>query len=85
MASLCSSTDVASIVWQNVESAQLINTVPTNSTTPAQTGLEAELENIEARNETYAMTRGFLKLLDVLTNASIPHGLGAGTRYEDWI
>ena len=39
-----------------------------------------ELNEIEARNETYPETRGFLKLLSSLTDNPIPPSLGTGYR-----
>ena len=43
-------------------------------------GLQTELEEVESRAEEYPLTRAFLKLLDVMTNVSIPTNLGTGHR-----
>jgi nuclear pore complex protein Nup205 len=43
-------------------------------------GILTELDEIEARNEEFPLTRAFLTLIDVLTNGPIPAGLGAGCR-----
>ena len=39
-----------------------------------------ELNELEARSETYAETRAFLKLLNNLTEIPLPAALGAGYR-----
>lgn len=43
-------------------------------------GLQTELEDVESRAEEYPLTLAFLKLLDALTNVSIPSNLGTGHR-----
>ena len=43
-------------------------------------GILTELDEVEARNEEFPLTRAFLTLLDVLTEGPIPAGLGAGCR-----
>ena len=42
--------------------------------------VQVELEEVESRSEEYPMTRGFLQLLNTLTDIPIPPGLGAGLR-----
>ena len=37
----------------------------------------AELEEVEARQEEFPLTRAFLQLLDTLTKVEIPGALGA--------
>lgn len=76
------SPDVALAAWQNVESAQLINTVPQPLGTAPRQGMGTELEDVETRLEEYPMTRAFLHLVDVLTDSTVPNSLGAGTRSE---
>ncbi len=39
-----------------------------------------ELEEVEARNEDFSMTLGFLELMNVMTETPIPAALGAGYR-----
>ena len=39
-----------------------------------------ELEEVEARNEDFSMTLGFLELMKVMTETPIPAALGAGYR-----
>ncbi len=80
LASLARSPEVAHVVWQNVESAQLITTGSLPSSSAPARGLGVELENVETRNEEYPMSRAFLHLLDVLTDSSIPGTLGGGSR-----
>ena len=46
----------------------------------SQPGLHTELEDVESRAEEYPLTRAFLKLLDVMTDTSIPTNLGTGHR-----
>ena len=43
-------------------------------------GLQTELEDVESRSEEYPLTRAFLKLLDTMTNVTIPANLGSGHR-----
>ena len=43
-------------------------------------GLFSEIEDIEARNEEYPLTRAFLRLIDGLTDHGLPDNLGQGTR-----
>ena len=45
-----------------------------------KSGIAVELAEIEARNETYLETLGFLELIDSLTDVVIPQTLGAGLR-----
>jgi len=74
LAALARDADVAQAVWQSLESARLVDVT-------RQSGLAAELENVEARNEEYPLTRAFLSLLDSLTDAdALPVNLGAGFR-----
>lgn len=41
---------------------------------------QTELEEVEARNEEFPLTRAMLKLLDTLTDVPVPKLLGVGTR-----
>lgn len=41
---------------------------------------QVELEEIEARDEEFPITRGFLELMNAITDNSIPAGLGSGYR-----
>lgn len=71
--------------WNNLDKLyfdeQLLHTVPTTGyTRPGPTGIQVELDEIEARNEEYPMTLAFLRLMDVLTDVAVPAGLGAGHR-----
>lgn len=66
-------------IWNSLESAQLINTVPsTRNFLPC--GVQTELEEVEARNEEFPLTRALLQLLDTLSTSGIPRTLGAGPR-----
>ena len=79
LAALGMSSEVAYNLWQNIEAAQLINTIPSTSQ-QRPLGLFSEIEEIEARNEEYPLTRAFLRLLDGLTDHGLPDGLGQGQR-----
>lgn len=90
LAAFSKSSDIADVIWENIESAQLI-TKPDDGTALGnftsivknrqnQGGLAAELENIEAKREEYPMTLGFLDLINALTDQSMPGTLGVGTR-----
>ena len=45
----------------------------------SRAGLVAELEEVEARQEEFPLTRAFLQLLDTLTKVEIPGALGASS------
>ncbi|CAH1170192.1 unnamed protein product [Phaedon cochleariae] len=79
LAALSKSSENASQMWENLEASQILITIPTTSSY-APRGIETELEEIESRLEEYPLTRGVLKLLDVLTDFGIPRTLGAGPR-----
>lgn len=79
LASLSKSSENASQMWENLETSQILVTVPTTSSyTPR--GIQTELDEVEARLEEYPLTKAMLKLLDVLTDFGIPRTLGAGPR-----
>ncbi|EFA00605.1 nuclear pore complex protein Nup205 [Tribolium castaneum] len=79
LASLSKSAENAAQMWDNLETSQILVTVPTTSSY-APRGIQTELDEIEARLEEYPLTRAMLKLLDVLTDFGIPRTLGAGPR-----
>ena len=58
----------------------MIQTIPTTNQNQSRQGLFAEIEDIEARNEEYPLTRAMLKLIDTLTDHGLPDGLGMGSR-----
>ncbi|XP_055955132.1 nuclear pore complex protein Nup205 [Patella vulgata] len=78
LAYLAMTPAIAANIWQTLEIAQILPTIPT--TTEQTCGIVVELEEIESRNEEYHMTRAFLLLLNQLTNIPIPAALGAGYR-----
>ena len=43
-------------------------------------GMLVELDEVEASNETFPLTRSFVNLLDILTDVPVPKALGAGHR-----
>ena len=45
-----------------------------------KSGIAVELLEIESRNEVYPQTIGFINLIDMLTEITVPATLGAGTR-----
>lgn len=79
LAALSRSPESSSIVWQSLEAAQILTTIPTTSSYQPR-GVQTELEEIESRNEEYPLTRAMLELLDVLTDFPIPRLLGVGQR-----
>ncbi|EFN72935.1 Nuclear pore complex protein Nup205 [Camponotus floridanus] len=79
LAALARSPESSSSVWQSLEAAQILSTIPTTSSYQPR-GVQTELEEIESRNEEYPLTRAMLELLDVLTDFPIPRLLGVGQR-----
>ncbi|KAL1493157.1 hypothetical protein ABEB36_011268 [Hypothenemus hampei] len=79
LAVLSRSTRTANVSWQNLESSQILVTVPTTAIY-APRGIQTELDEIESRMEEYPVTRGVLQLLDSLTQIGVPKTLGAGHR-----
>lgn len=79
LAALAKSAESSSTVWQSLEAAQILSTIPTTSSYQPR-GVQTELEEIESRNEEYPLTRAMLELLDVLTDFPIPRLLGVGQR-----
>lgn len=79
LAALARSPESSSIVWQSLEAAQFLCTIPTTSSYQPR-GVQTELEEIESRNEEYPLTRAMLELLDILTDFPIPRLLGVGQR-----
>ncbi|XP_012279262.1 nuclear pore complex protein Nup205 isoform X2 [Orussus abietinus] len=79
LAALAKSPESSSTVWQSLEAAQILSTVPTTSSYQPR-GVQTELEEIESRNEEYPLTRAMLELLDALTDFPIPRLLGMGQR-----
>eukprot|EP00095_Tigriopus_kingsejongensis_P011855 maker-scaffold180_size281610-snap-gene-0.27 protein:Tk11855 transcript:maker-scaffold180_size281610-snap-gene-0.27-mRNA-1 annotation:"nuclear pore complex protein nup205" len=72
------SSSISHLVWESIETSQIITTIP--SVAPNRQCLGTELEEVETRNEEFPMTQGFLQLLDILAHNSIPENLGAGAR-----
>lgn len=58
----------------------MLQTTTPSTGSNVKSGIAVELQEIESRNEVYPETRGFLKLLDQLTEVAIPTTLGAGHR-----
>lgn len=79
LAALSKSSENASQMWENLEASQILVTIPTTSSYSPR-GIQTELDEIESRMEEYPLTRGVLKLLNVLTSFGIPRTLGAGPR-----
>ena len=73
LSALAASPDLVHPLWSAIEGASLMagNNRP---------GLIAELEEVEARQEEFPLTRASLTLLDKLTDTEIPGSLGAGAR-----
>lgn len=79
LAALAKSPESSSTIWQSLEAAQIVCTIPSTSSYQPR-GVQTELEEIESRNEEYPLTRAFLELLDSLTDYPIPRLLGVGQR-----
>ncbi|KAK9679304.1 Nuclear pore complex scaffold, nucleoporins 186/192/205 [Popillia japonica] len=79
LAALSKSPETANQMWNNLETSQILVTIPSTSSYQPR-GIQTELDEIETRLETYPLTRGLLKLLDTLTDSGIPRTLGAGPR-----
>ncbi|XP_065669875.1 nuclear pore complex protein Nup205 isoform X2 [Hydra vulgaris] len=76
LAAFSKTPEIAASIWQSLEASQVLQT----NTCTQKSGIAVEIQEIESRNETYPETRGFMKLLDQLTNITIPQTLGAGHR-----
>ncbi|XP_076168586.1 nuclear pore complex protein Nup205 isoform X2 [Ptiloglossa arizonensis] len=79
LAALARSPESSSTVWQSLEAAQILSTIPTISSYQPR-GVQTELEEIESKKDEYPLTRAMLELLDVLTDFPIPRLLGMGQR-----
>lgn len=79
LAALARSPESSTTVWQSLEAAQILSTIPSTSSYQPR-GVQTELEEIESRNEEYPLTRAMLELMDVLTDFPIPRLLGVGQR-----
>ena len=77
LAAIARTPDIVHPLWQALEGAGLL--------AGSRAGLVAELEEVEARQEEFPLTRAFLQLLDTLTNVEIPCALGAGTRQPGFL
>ncbi|XP_043593371.1 nuclear pore complex protein Nup205 isoform X1 [Bombus pyrosoma] len=79
LAALARSPESSSTVWQSLEAAQILSTIPTISSYQPR-GVQSELEEVESKNERYPLTRAMLELLDVLTDFPVLRLLGMGQR-----
>lgn len=79
LAGLCKSQETALQMWNNIESSQILVTVPTTSSYQPR-GIQTELDEVESRLEEYPLTLALLVMLDVLSDSGIPRTLGAGHR-----
>ncbi|WAR08423.1 NU205-like protein, partial [Mya arenaria] len=82
LAALARTPEIAATLWQTLEASQILVTVSGGSggSGAPRGGLGAELEEVEARGEEFAITRAFLSLLASLTDTPVPTALGAGLR-----
>ncbi|KAK4018432.1 hypothetical protein OUZ56_000486 [Daphnia magna] len=78
LAAFAQSHDIVYTLWSSIETAQILST--TSVVSANVKGIQTELEDVESRAEEYPLTRAFLKLLDVMTDVSIPSNLGTGHR-----
>lgn len=86
LAALARSKETALQLWSNLEASQIVQTLPLATGHAQQQqhqhrgGIEADLRQIEARNETYPLTQALLEFLYELCAAARPRNLGAGQR-----
>ncbi|XP_030381528.1 nuclear pore complex protein Nup205 [Scaptodrosophila lebanonensis] len=79
LAALSKSKETARSVWLQLEESQIIPTIPVNFTFN-QCSLADEIDQNEARLETFTLTRGILELLYTLMTTYMPSSLGVGPR-----
>ncbi|RHY77265.1 hypothetical protein DYB30_000680 [Aphanomyces astaci] len=79
LSSFVSSPPMGQLMWQHLESAQILLTT-SSSSTHANQGILFELEQIESMQRTYPATLGFLKLMDKLFRFDFPDDCGANYR-----
>lgn len=79
LAALGKSRETALQLWNNLESSQIIVTIPSTAAF-VNRGIESEIEEVEARNEFYPLTQSVLELLYNLSASVVPRNLGSGTR-----
>ena len=77
LSSLSLTPQIALNIWQALENSQVISTIGPLGT---KSGIEAELDEIETREESYSLLIGFLNLIKNLIKVQIPSNLGAGLR-----
>lgn len=83
LAALGRSKETALQLWVNLEHIQIIQTIPTTAqfaNGAGAGGIDNDLKQIEARNETYPLTQALLEFLHTLYVAAVPRNLGAGPR-----
>lgn len=84
LGSLSLTSIIAANMWQFLENSQLISTigVPQSVGFPQfKSDLKIELEEIESREETYPLLRGFLYFMkNLIISSKIPDNLGLGFR-----
>ncbi|XP_002740701.1 nuclear pore complex protein Nup205 [Saccoglossus kowalevskii] len=76
LAALGKSPEVAATLWQSLEVSQILPTV----SSATASGIQVELDEVEARNEEFPMLLGFLDFMNTLTDIPVPASLGAGFR-----
>ncbi len=90
LSSLALSPQIATNIWQLLESSQIIPTIgpcqrmqQQNPAAFIKNDISVEIEEIEARDEHYPLLRGFLTLINNLLKVSnIPDNLGLGVRTQ---
>ena len=77
LSSLSLTPQIALNIWQALENSQIISTIGPLGT---KSGIEAEVDEIETREESYSLLIGFLNLIKNLIAIPVPSNLGAGLR-----
>lgn len=81
LSALGKSKETALSLWFNLESCQIITTIPsTNAFNIVSRGIENDINKTESCHGTYPLTQAILELLHTLASAILPRNLGAESR-----
>lgn len=81
LCALGKSVETALQLWFNLESSQIIPTIPsTNASNSVVLDIGSQIDKIGSCNETYPLTQAILELLYTLSSTKIPRNLGVGQR-----
>lgn len=81
LSALGKSVENALSLWFNLESSQIITTIPsTNESNTVPRDIGSEIDKIESCNGAYPLTQAIFELLYTLSSKILPRNLGAGQR-----